>query len=74
MRNEEEINSALNRISSLKVFHVPLYQRLSILQDIYVIYQIQQFVSELIECACINTHKSRALIQEKLHHCQKSKT
>ena len=74
MRNEEAINSTWNRISSLKVFHVPLNRRPSILQDIYVMYQIQQFVSELIEYACINTHKSRALIQEKLHHCQKTKT
>ena len=28
----------------------------------------------IIEYACINTQKSRALIREKLHHCQRTKT
>ena len=49
-----------NRISSLKVFHVLLYRRLSILQDIYFLFHIRLLVSELIEDACMHTRKSRA--------------
>ena len=50
-----------NRISSLKVFHVLLYRRLSILQDIYFLCRIRRFVSEfMIEGACMHTQKSRA--------------
>ena len=40
IRNEEAINSTRNRISSLKVFHVLLYRRSSILQDIYFLHRI----------------------------------
>jgi len=40
IRNEESINSTRNRISLLKVFHSLLYQRSSIHQDIYFLYQI----------------------------------
>ena len=43
----------------LNVFHFLLYQRSSILQDIYFLYCIQ-FVSELSELnECVNTQKSR---------------
>ena len=38
-----------------------------------LLYPIWQFVSELIECTCINTRKSRPQIREKLHHCQRAK-
>ena len=63
----------INRISSLKVFHVLLYRRLSILQDMYFLCRIRRFVSELIEDACMHT------IQESqgprnFRHCQKAKT
>ena len=50
------------------------YRRSSILKDVYFLYRIRRFVSELIECACINTRKSRASIREKRHHCQRAKT
>ena len=43
IRNEEAINSTQNKISFL------LYRLSSILQDIYFLYHVQQFVSELIE-------------------------
>ena len=43
IRNEEAINSTQNKISFL------LYRLSSILQDIYFLYHVQPFVSELIE-------------------------
>ena len=76
MRNSEVINSnhsTRNRISLLKVFHSLLYWWPRSLQDIYFLYRIQLFFAELIGYACINTWKSRALIQEKLHHRQRAK-
>ena len=73
IRNEEAINSTRNRISSLKVFHVLLYRRSSILQDIYFLHRIWRFVSELIEYATMNTWKSKVSIREKLY-CQRAKT
>ena len=42
------INSKQNRISLLKVFYFLLYRRWSIFQDIYFLYHIRRFVSELI--------------------------
>ena len=68
IRNEEAINSARNRISSLKVCQVLLYRRQSISQDIYllILYRIGPFVSELFQSARINTPKSRASTREKL--------
>ena len=42
------INSTRNRISSLNVFHFLLYRRSSIFQDIYFLYLLRRFVSELI--------------------------
>ena len=50
----------MSRPLILKVFHVLLYRRLSILQDIYFLCRIRRFVSELIEDACMHTRKSRA--------------
>ena len=41
---------------------------------IYFLYRTWKFFAELIEYACINTQKSRALIREKLHPCQRTKT
>ena len=73
-RNKGAINSTQNRISLLKVCHVQLYWSSSILQDIYFLYRIRQFVSELIEYGCINTRKSSASIPQKLHYCQRAKT
>ena len=73
-RNKGAINSKQNRISLLKVCHVQLYWSSSILQDIYFLYRIRQFVSELIEYGCINTWKSSASIPQKLHYCQRAKT
>ena len=42
-RNKEAINSTRNRVYSLKGFHLLLYRRSSILQDVYFL-----IVSELI--------------------------
>ena len=50
MRNEEVLNSTRNRISTLNVFHVLLYRRLSNLQDISFLYCIRRFDSELLKC------------------------
>ena len=49
---KEAINSARNRISSLKDFQFLLYRRSSILQDIYFLYRIRRFVSEFIQYSC----------------------
>ena len=70
----EAINCTRNRISSLKVFQVLLYRRLSILQDVYFLYRIRLFVSEFGEYTCINTRKSRASVRTKLYHYQRKKT
>ena len=59
--DEEAIKSTEKRISSLKVFHVLLYRRSSVFQDIYFLYRIRRFVFELSEDACINTRKSREI-------------
>ena len=63
----EAIYSTRNRISSLTVFHVLLYRRPSILQDIHFSCRIRWFVFELVEYVCINTQKSRASIGRKFN-------
>ena len=68
IRNEEAINSTQNKISFL------LYRLSSILQDIYLLYLIRRFVTELIDYVRLNARKSRAPIREKLHQCQSAKT
>ena len=50
IRIERVINSTRNRISTLNVFHVLLYRRLSNLQDISFLYCIRRFDSELLKC------------------------
>ena len=71
----EAIYSTRNRISSLTVFHVLLYRRPSILQDIHFSYRIRRVVFELVKYVCINTRKSRASIgEEVLLHCWRAKT
>ena len=61
LRNEEAINSARNRIYSLKVFQLlPTSATSSILQDIYVL-----FVSELIQYVCQRRPKIRVRINTR---------
>ena len=48
-RNQEATYSRRFMIYLLKVFHFLLYRRSSILQDIYFLYRIRRFVSELIQ-------------------------
>ena len=61
------INSARNRISSLKVLHFLLYPRSSIWFSGYLLFISY---STLFEYACINTQKS---IRGKLPHFQKGR-
>ena len=39
--------------------------------ELFILYSM--ICSELIEYSCINTWKSRVLIWEKFHHCQRTK-
>ena len=68
------------RETSCPIHWIEIYQVDSIIHlsnnwalDIYFLYCLRKFVSELIEYACISTQKSRALIRKKLHHCQRTK-
>jgi len=62
IRNEEAINSTQNRIFSLKVFHVLLYRRSSVLQDIYFLHRFWIDRVRVYEYMKINGLDSREVI------------
>ena len=64
IRNEEAINSARNRISSLKVFAGPSLSTVEYFSGylLLILYRIRRFVSELLQYARINTRKSIWLV------------
>ena len=62
MQNEEAMNSTRNRIYSRKVFRFLLYWRSSILQDIYFLYRIRRFVSELMLVCLLATTRSTSAV------------